>query len=1017
MKQNTGRKLISFLLTLAMVVVLMPGMTLTARADNESFSLGSFDYATDTFNAAVGTGSEKYKTLLIAYGKTPLSDPVSKGLTVDDKEQLVLPTVDGFVKNVSTSTSCSTVIDMEGGKTLGEIAEYVKKIKFQNSKHLGQDIQITITDQVIRNKTFYFKGTKHYYQYITGSYKWSDAYNAAKGMTYAGREGYLATITSPEEDLFIYHAASVVGWLGGTDSIHGQQSGQYYEGDFTEDGDDQDWYWACGPEIGTVFYHGSGWAKQDYEQAAGYINWCTSGEPTGGTEFYLLTNWTGNKGYNTQDLNLVNPSNASQYYSWNDWPNGDGAKTGYFVEFGDQGASDGWGDSGSGNLDGTVTASATIDHTHAFTYTADGATITAKCTEGCSDSYDTGGVTLTIVKPARTTVSGTESAEAVITGYPDSAPANLAAAPTEITYQTKNGESWSDATTTAPTAAGIHKASFTWGEKTASVEYQIFVPISQTVTFKVVNGSWNEGEGDAATEDKTVTLNGYEGYPLKLTADQIPAVGNKPNDGCKVGSWDVIPSTEIAIIENTTYTYTYVQSAIVRTPPQEKSLTYTGSAQELVTAGIATGGEMKYALGTNATTAPDASAYTTSIPTATEAGTYYVWYKVDPATNYNGVDPACIVVEIEIAKGEAKFEQSEDVQEVKGVDLVEVKTQLDEIASEIANADNTEKGDNQIKDITVTLKTKTVKVDDVSVNETSAITLKANEKIPSSDQESSKISYLNINVNKNVKVYNVNENGMPVGDPVKNEDTTLTTLPGVIDIPVKYDLTNLHNLQVVRYHGDKAEAFTKLDKKSTTLRDLTFFVEGSGANATVHIYTKEFSTYALITSGTKEYKNETSTTTPTETTEKVESVTVYRLYYGPTMEHFYTTSAYERRVLIDKYGWVDEGIAWKSPKAPTTDAEKKTIKPVYRLFNPFTTDHHYTKDANERKTLIDKYGWKDEGIAFYSNEKGDATVYRLWHPGLITGAHHFTTGKHEYDVLITRGWIGETEAFKVNAAS
>ena len=97
-------------------------------------------------------------------------------------------------------------------------------------------------------------------------------------------------------------------------------------------------------------------------------------------------------------------------------------------------------------------------------------------------------------------------------------------------------------------------------------------------------------------------------------------------------------------------------------------------------------------------------------------------------------------------------------------------------------------------------------------------------------------------------------------------------------------------------------------------------------------------------------KNETSTTTPTETTEKVESVTVYRLYYGPTMEHFYTTSAYERRVLIDKYGWVDEGIAWKSPKAPATDEEKKTIKPVYRLFNPFTTDHHYTKDANERKT-------------------------------------------------------------------
>jgi hypothetical protein len=211
----------------------------------------------------------------------------------------------------------------------------------------------------------------------------------------------------------------------------------------------------------------------------------------------------------------------------------------------------------------------------------------------------------------------------------------------------------------------------------------------------------------------------------------------------------------------------------------------------------------------------------------------------------------------------------------------------------------------------------------------------------------------------------------------------------------------------VRYHNGKAEAFRRLyaAPAKDALKDGTYYVEGTGKNAIVHIYTNRFSTYALLTSGTEEYPR------------PGDSVTVYRLYYGPTMEHFYTTGAYERRVLIDKYGWVDEGIAWKSPKAPTTDEEKKTIKPVYRLFNPFTTDHHYTKDANERKTLIDKYGWKDEGVAFYSNDKGDATVYRLWHPGLITGAHHFTTGKHEYDVLITRGWIGETEAFKVNAAS
>ena len=79
--------------------------------------------------------------------------------------------------------------------------------------------------------------------------------------------------------------------------------------------------------------------------------------------------------------------------------------------------------------------------------------------------------------------------------------------------------------------------------------------ISKTVIFRVVNGSWDNG----TSKEKTVTLNGYEGDTLKLAADQIPAVGTKPDDGHKAGNWDVTPNTETAIVENTTYTYTYEQ--------------------------------------------------------------------------------------------------------------------------------------------------------------------------------------------------------------------------------------------------------------------------------------------------------------------------------------------------------------------------------------------------------------------------------------------------------------------------
>ena len=77
--------------------------------------------------------------------------------------------------------------------------------------------------------------------------------------------------------------------------------------------------------------------------------------------------------------------------------------------------------------------------------------------------------------------------------------------------------------------------------------------------------------------------------------------------------------------------------------PTARELTYTGDEQELVTAGTATGGTMQYALGT-ATEATQA--YSTSIPTATDAGTYYVWYKVKGDGTHEDSNPERVVVTI-----------------------------------------------------------------------------------------------------------------------------------------------------------------------------------------------------------------------------------------------------------------------------------------------------------------------------------------------------------------------------------
>lgn len=62
-----------------------------------------------------------------------------------------------------------------------------------------------------------------------------------------------------------------------------------------------------------------------------------------------------------------------------------------------------------------------------------------------------------------------------------------------------------------------------------------------------------------------------------------------------------------------------------------------------MTAGEATGGEMQYALGT-ATEATEQ--YTTSIPSKTNAGTYYVWYMVKGDLNHYDSEPRCVTVNI-----------------------------------------------------------------------------------------------------------------------------------------------------------------------------------------------------------------------------------------------------------------------------------------------------------------------------------------------------------------------------------
>ena len=73
---------------------------------------------------------------------------------------------------------------------------------------------------------------------------------------------------------------------------------------------------------------------------------------------------------------------------------------------------------------------------------------------------------------------------------------------------------------------------------------------THTVTYKVLNGKWNDGT--TADKEEQVIDQG--------NLVNIPDVGSKPSSGYKAGSWSQpAPDSEAAITGNVVYTYTYAQ--------------------------------------------------------------------------------------------------------------------------------------------------------------------------------------------------------------------------------------------------------------------------------------------------------------------------------------------------------------------------------------------------------------------------------------------------------------------------
>ena len=193
----------------------------------------------------------------------------------------------GVTDSYNTSTG---VLSFSGAATAAEWEDLLRTVTFTTTSVSTATRTIAFT----AGGAIPLEDNGHFYEYVESlNINWTDSKNGAEARTLFGLQGYLATITSQEENDFIRQKLGADAWIGGSDAA-------------VED----EWRWVTGPEAGTQF------SDDDVPVGGEFANWNT-GEPNngGGNEDYAEI-------YSTDGVG-----------KWNDLPDL-GILEGYVVEYG-----------------------------------------------------------------------------------------------------------------------------------------------------------------------------------------------------------------------------------------------------------------------------------------------------------------------------------------------------------------------------------------------------------------------------------------------------------------------------------------------------------------------------------------------------------------------------------------------------------------------------------------------------------------------------------------------------------
>ena len=190
--------------------------------------------------------------------------------------------------------------------TMADINTALSSLKI-NTGSIKGNIALSVAATVNPAGYFYNGVNGHFYRPISTGTTYTNARAASELTTFKGQKGYLVTITSADEDAFIYNNVP--------------QSQIWFA--LTDEASEARWVIDAGPEKGTLIKINNGQTNGNIPGQ--YNNWA-GGEPNNsGNEDYAVTKWNG-----TQWNDLPNHFNCPYVIEYGTWSNPDDAT---FTEF------------------------------------------------------------------------------------------------------------------------------------------------------------------------------------------------------------------------------------------------------------------------------------------------------------------------------------------------------------------------------------------------------------------------------------------------------------------------------------------------------------------------------------------------------------------------------------------------------------------------------------------------------------------------------------------------------------